>query len=150
MRIVTSLLMASLLSGCAVAAASKYRGVTEATINKCAMRACFIALRDTTIVSSVNNPDGTKTEIYKILRRQGSAGRAVVHGAADIFTLGLWEVVGTPIEGAVNQESFNIVEVVYNADETYKSSRILNAKAPAGAKKDQVSAPAQESASKAL
>ncbi len=27
-----------------------------------------------------------------------SAGRAIVHGVADVFTLGLWEIIGTPIE----------------------------------------------------
>lgn len=28
-----------------------------------------------------------------------SAGRAIGHGIADVFTFGLWEVIGTPIEG---------------------------------------------------
>ena len=28
--------------------------------------------------------------------------RAVWHGAADVFTLGLWEIIGTPTESAFN------------------------------------------------
>jgi len=28
-----------------------------------------------------------------------SAGRAVFHGLMDVFTFGLWEIVGTPVEG---------------------------------------------------
>jgi len=30
---------------------------------------------------------------------EGSAGRAIGHGAMDVLTLGIWELVGTPIEG---------------------------------------------------
>ena len=36
------------------------------------------------------------------LEKFTKAGRAVFHGAADVLTLGLWEVVGTPTEGAFN------------------------------------------------
>lgn len=35
---------------------------------------------------------------------QPSAGRAAGHAALDILTLGLWELVGTPIEGAASDE----------------------------------------------
>lgn len=47
--------------------------------------------------------DGRKYEIYKFVDGYGTgakAGRAVFHGAADILTLGLWEIVATPTEGA--------------------------------------------------
>lgn len=45
--------------------------------------------------------DGRRREIFTF--KQGTvtarrAGRAVSHGVADVFTLGLWEVVGTPTE----------------------------------------------------
>ncbi|MBN9413181.1 MAG: hypothetical protein J0H12_04575 [Candidatus Paracaedimonas acanthamoebae] len=30
---------------------------------------------------------------------ESSAGRAIGHGVMDVLTLGIWEVVGTPIEG---------------------------------------------------
>ena len=46
--------------------------------------------------------DGKKYEIYKFVQGYSAgakAGRAVFHGAADVLTLGLWEVVGTPVEG---------------------------------------------------
>ncbi len=49
--------------------------------------------------------DGKKTDVFNI--RQGystgaKAGRAIFHGVADVFTCGLWEVVGTPIEAVAN------------------------------------------------
>lgn len=45
--------------------------------------------------------DGKKSEIFKFVQGYSSgakAGRAFFHGAADVMTLGLWEVVGTPTE----------------------------------------------------
>ena len=38
-----------------------------------------------------------------------SAGRAVAHGAMDLLTLGIWEVVGTPIELLVSGESHVLI-----------------------------------------
>ncbi|MGD9543675.1 MAG: hypothetical protein AB7F41_04415 [Methylocystis sp.] len=46
--------------------------------------------------------DGHRYEIYKFVNGYSASartGRAVLHGAADVVTLGLWEVVGTPTEG---------------------------------------------------
>ena len=47
---------------------------------------------------------GEYSEIYRAVARKSWANyvRAVGHGALDVMTLGLWEVVGTPIEGAIS------------------------------------------------
>lgn len=43
-----------------------------------------------------------RTDVFRLQRgNQQSAGRAIAHGFMDVLTLGLWEVVGTPIEGFV-------------------------------------------------
>ena len=45
---------------------------------------------------------GRNTKIYKFVQGYGigaKAERAVFHGAADVFTMGPWEVIGTPVEG---------------------------------------------------
>lgn len=40
-----------------------------------------------------------RTDTYEYeLDNEPSAGRAVAHGVMDLLTLGLWEVVGTPVE----------------------------------------------------
>jgi hypothetical protein len=44
------------------------------------------------------------------------AGRAVGHAAADVFTLGLWEAVGTPTEGYFNGTQLS-AEVVYDRED---------------------------------
>ena len=43
-----------------------------------------------------------------------SAGRAVAHGVMDVLTLGLWEVVGTPVEAVAGQDQEHAIVVVYN------------------------------------
>lgn len=47
---------------------------------------------------------------------EGSAGRAMGHAVGDVLTLGLWEVVGTPIE-AVQTHSDWAVDVWYDQDD---------------------------------
>ena len=45
--------------------------------------------------------DGCQCDLYKFTQgysKGSKAGRAIFHGVADVLTLGLWEVVGTPVE----------------------------------------------------
>ncbi len=63
--------------------------------------------------------DGVKVDIYSFTQGYSGlekGGRAVLHGAADVLTLGLWEVVGTPIEGVANGTKVS-VEVIYDKDD---------------------------------
>jgi hypothetical protein len=51
--------------------------------------------------ASTSNNNGHKTDIFRFVQgysKGAKAGRAIFHGAADVFTLGLWEVFGTPTE----------------------------------------------------
>ena len=62
--------------------------------------------------------DGKKYEIYKFIQGYSAgakAGRAVFHGAADVLTLGLWEVVGTPVEGTFSGDEM-AYEVSYDQE----------------------------------
>jgi hypothetical protein len=59
---------------------------------------------------------GVKVDLFTFVQGYSGVekgGRAVLHGAADVFTLGLWEVVGTPIEGYNNGTKVSI-EVTYD------------------------------------
>lgn len=45
--------------------------------------------------------NGAKCDVFSFTQGYSTgakAGRAFVHGVADVFTLGLWEVIGTPTE----------------------------------------------------
>lgn len=69
--------------------------------------------------------DGVKYDIYVFNQGYSTVektGRVLIHGVADIATLGLWEVVGTPIEAArsgqkmavkVSYDESNLVEKVF-------------------------------------
>jgi hypothetical protein len=63
--------------------------------------------------------NGGRTELYRF--RQGYSegaklGRAVFHGTADVFTFGLWEVVGVPIEQYFSGEDTAVL-VTYNSSD---------------------------------
>lgn len=62
-------------------------------------------------VSSLGNGMEAATYEYEI-GNEPSAGRAIGHGVMDVLTLGIWEVVGTPIEGF--QGETHQVTVTYN------------------------------------
>lgn len=49
----------------------------------------------------IKEENGIRSDIYEYeVGNEPSAGRAIGHGIMDILTLGIWEVVGTPVEGA--------------------------------------------------
>jgi hypothetical protein len=50
-------------------------------------------------IKSAQIPDGYRVDIYEYeVGNQTSYGRAAVHGTLDLFTIGLWEIVGTTYE----------------------------------------------------
>ncbi|MCM2286413.1 MAG: hypothetical protein NDI81_16640 [Desulfobacula sp.] len=70
--------------------------------------------------TSTTLADGTRIDIYEYeLGNEPSAGRAVGHGVMDVLTLGLWEVVGTPIEGVQGEK--RQLNITYDDSEHVKS-----------------------------
>ncbi|MFA5956690.1 hypothetical protein [Hyphomicrobium sp.] len=68
---------------------------------------------------------GVRTDIFSFTQGYSGgakAGRAVLHGAADIATLGLWEAVGTPTEGYFKGSQLS-AEVTY--DEHDRVTRVV-------------------------
>ena len=76
--------------------------------------------------------DDGKKDVYTFIQgysKGAKSGRAFFHGAADILTIGLWEVVGTPLEGAFNGKKIS-VSVVFDHNEKVKQSTTLSATDP--------------------
>ena len=74
-------------------------------------------------IHTKENADGTITDTFSFIQGYSSgnkAGRALFHGAADVLTLGLWEVVGTPVEAVATGTKVQ-VEVQYDADEKVRN-----------------------------
>ena len=114
------------LAGCSVYMAAKQPGQKDlSVIKKGTERGLVISELGVPKVSEEKN--GKKVEIYMF--KQGyhgmvKAGRAVFHGAADFFTLGLWEIVSTPGEAYFDGTDMAI-EVTYDENNKVEASRIL-------------------------
>ncbi len=92
--------LVTLISGCSVFMAAKQPvkknvGLFEIGVPRSALIAEFGA----PIISEIK--EEKKIEIFKFLQGYSTGakvGRAFFHGAADVVTLGLWELVGIPTE----------------------------------------------------
>lgn len=77
------------------------------------------------IVSELGSPAATQTDeqgnavdIYKFKQGYGTGNKALRmlgHGTADFFSLGLWEIVGTPAEAICNGKEM-AVKVTYDTE----------------------------------
>ena len=116
--LLTALVAVLLVNGCSVFMAAKQPGKLDVSLFKVGNpRALLLAEFGLPVVSETK--DGKKVEIFKFKQGYSSgskAGRAVFHGVADVFTLGLWEVVGTPAEGAFDGNDM-AYQVTYDKDE---------------------------------
>lgn len=81
-------------------------------------------------VSSETDAQGNKVDVFQF--KQGfdtptKAVRSLVHGVADVFTLGLWEVVGTPAEAIFSGKDMAI-KVTYDESDKVKDVVYLKGK----------------------
>jgi hypothetical protein len=65
---------------------------------------------------------GKRTDLYEYqIGNEPSAGRAVGHAVMDVLTFGVWEIIGTPVEGFMGDK--------YNALITYdKNDKVIDVK----------------------
>jgi len=71
-----------------------------------------------------------KFEVYKFINGYSTgakAGRAVLHGTCDVFSLGLWELVGTPTEVVFNGDEM-AYEVRYDENDRIDQVNLLKKK----------------------
>jgi hypothetical protein len=92
-----------IISNCSVYKAASNEGVSVSDVTKCQTKGCFLSL-GMEIVSDKFNDNKEFVETYRGKARKSGVNyvRAAGHGLLDVATLGLWEVAGTPIEGAVS------------------------------------------------
>jgi len=101
--------------GCSVFMAAKQPGLKNIDLFKVGTsRSMLLGEFGLPTVAEVR--DGKKHEIFKFVQGYSGgakAGRAFFHGAADVVTLGLWEVVGTPTESVFSGDEM-AYEVEYD------------------------------------
>ncbi len=70
--------------------------------------------------------DGNIVDSWLIIKGNApSGGRAAMHAGLDVFTLGLWELIGTPVEmGAAGEERTRYV-ITYDKDNKIKDMKAI-------------------------
>jgi hypothetical protein len=121
-----ALCVAGLLSGCSVGMAlSGSQNPDLGAVRTGASRG-EVELHLGSPIRSALLDNGHRADVYEYeVGNEPSAGRATGHAVMDVLTLGVWEIVGTPIEG-VQGEKYNAT-IVY--DENDKVVDLKTAKA---------------------
>ncbi len=124
-----AVLLTFFASGCSVFLAAKqpdYKNL--AVLDVGSSRSNVVAELGAPVLSEQR--DGQKVDIFAFRRgysKGNKVGRALFHGTADVFTLGLWEVVGTPTEVIANGKDMKM-EVFYDAQEKVRKVNYLTKK----------------------
>ncbi|MFZ2448544.1 MAG: hypothetical protein WAW37_19460 [Syntrophobacteraceae bacterium] len=107
------------VSSCSVYMAAHQPGQKDMTVLKSGIHQSVVRTEMGTPVWTGKENEQT-VDIFRFTQgySQGEkTGRAVFHGAADVLTLGLWEVVGTPVESIASGDQYT-VKVFYD-DNSY-------------------------------
>ncbi|MEM8937199.1 MAG: hypothetical protein AAGC77_12400, partial [Pseudomonadota bacterium] len=75
---------------------------------------CFEGLKSAESLQQVEIDETYTKYRFRYQRRQGSVWRALGYGAAGVLTLGLSEVVTTPMEGAIQNDKQFVVDAICN------------------------------------
>jgi len=103
------------LSSCSVVMSGKTSGTDMKDFTKSTTRSGIVAHDGVTITATETNEQGVIVcEDYLVQKKKGSIMRAVMHGVLDVATLGLWEVIGTPVEMSQGGKTYIPVRVCYN------------------------------------
>lgn len=132
---IKSILIVSFLSvsliGCSVHRAANQPSEKDTTLMTQGVHRDHLIAEFGAPISSETHEDGRK-DIYSFIQgysKGNKAGRAFFHGAADLLTIGLWEIVGTPVEGTFDGKRMSI-RVIYDANDLVKSSEVLSVSDP--------------------
>ena len=71
--------------------------------------------------------EGKTCDIFSFVQgysKDVKAGRAILHGVADVFTFGFWELAGTPIESAASGTLVQ-VQILYDENECVESVKVF-------------------------
>lgn len=125
--IITIVYFSFFLMGCSVFMAVKQPPKKNLNVlTKGYPRSAVIAELGAPVSSEERN--GKIVDIFAF--RQGyskpvKAGRALFHGAADVFSLGLWEIIGTPTEMIIDGRDVK-VEVLYDERNVVEKTTYLD------------------------
>jgi hypothetical protein len=111
-RILTCIVLAALLlQGCAANMAAQGQNGPDMVVVKKQQSRDDIERMLGTPVETIRRTDGVLVDLYIVeARTEPSAARATGHAAASLFTFGLWDLVGGPIEAYQGRRQRVVVE----------------------------------------
>lgn len=119
-------------SGCSVVMASKQPSKKNTTmLNTGIPRSLVVAEFGAPVISEMK--EGKRYEIYTFVQGYSTASkvsRAFWHGAADVATVGLWEIIGTPTETVFNGKKMSY-EIFFDQNDNIESYKLLTLEQPA-------------------
>jgi len=99
-KIILAVAITGILSGCSVGMAMSGKATPDLGVLKQTASRGEVELQLGAPVGTNTMENGHVLNVYEYeVGNDPSAGRALGHAAMDVLTLGIWEVVGTPIEG---------------------------------------------------
>jgi len=114
------------LQGCAVVMASKQPSKKNLTVLEIGKHRNYVISELGAPVTS-ETVNGERKEIYTFQQGYSKAARVsrtLWHTTADIATIGLWEIIGSPTEVYFNGEQLSY-EVVFDDQDHIKSSQLI-------------------------
>jgi hypothetical protein len=118
--------LALTLTGCSVVMAAKQPSRKDVKVFSQGMPRSLVVAEVGAPVTAETRA-GKRVEVYAFKQGYSKAARvsrSIGHGAADVFTLGLWEAVGTPTEAAFNGKRL-VYEVTYDASDRIENVVVL-------------------------
>lgn len=122
-----SALVVSNMTGCAVVMAAKQPDYKNVDLFKPGTTRGQLLGEFGQPVSTESRKDGTKCDTFSFVQGYSGgakAGRAVGHAVADVLTLGLWEIIGTPTEAVFNGNTVGY-QACYGQDERVTEVTLL-------------------------
>ena len=117
-------LLLMFVTGCSVVMATQQPGRKDfSVLSKGVDRSRVVAELGAPLTTEVK--DGKRTDVFSVTQGYSTGAkvvRSLFHGIADVFTLGLWEVVGTPFEAIASGTNVN---VAVNYDTSDKVEEII-------------------------
>lgn len=117
-RAIVLFLIGTILPGCSVYKAASNSGISVEDIQMCKTQECFLSHGMEEISHNESNHKCIKTYRAQAKKSSSSYWRAAAHGVADVMTVGLWEVAGTPIESSISDEKKYILAKITYTDMT--------------------------------
>ena len=117
MRIALIILLIFLVNaGCSVGMAMSGKDSPNLALVRVGATRGEIELTMGKAVKTISQKDGSRIDVYEYeVGNDPSAARATGHAVMDLLTFGLWEIVGTPMEGFQGDD--HKLSITYDKDD---------------------------------